>query len=731
MMGTRIGRALLGATLISAAPAVHAAPPKSVPPAKTVAAATSPLLPPLGPARPLNLPHITETTLPNGMRLVVLEDPRRPALWIRLALPAGTVRDPKDKVGLASMVASLLTRGTTTRTEAQIATKIDSLGAGFGAAADADFLTVSANGLSSRAGDLFDLMADVVLHPTFPADEVDRYRVRTVSAIRADLGDPAALAGAALNRLVYGDFGYGNYALGSPQTVAGLTREDAVAFENAYFAPNVATLFLVGDITPDVARKLAVSRFGSWANREVAAPPEAPALPVSSGGAIQPKITILDRPGAAQTQIRIGTRTSGYRDPQRVAGTVATAVLGLGQFDGRLTKEIRVKRGLTYGAGSGFNRKKEAGEFMIETFTKNASTGEVVKIALDETEKLRKTPPPADELRDRKTFLNGSFAVSVASPDNLLYRLTYAVLYGGGPSDLTLYTARTNAVTPEQVRSQLASLDLAPAQVVLVGDAKAIQSQLTGMGPVTVIEPADLDILSPTLTKSPATPPAPVSTTETRAAGQALLQQAVLAHGGDAFLAVKTIQATGKGDLRPPGFGIDVKASAVSLSTMAPDRAFVELTTGFGPVTVGAPGDGKDLWYRFGSVVHDIAAGDLVGDPTSVLREAVAHGYAVQDQGVVDGEGAPSRGMALTDAAGHTTHVYLDPRTHLLSRVESEIGEGAARFDLSDYKTVAGGVNLPTTIVSSLNGKPVLTLTLSSLTLNQPVDTALFARPAD
>ena len=715
---------------ISTASAAHAAP----------AGVPVRPLPPLAAARPLALPRVTESTLPNGLRLVVLEDHRQPALWMRMALPAGTVRDPEGKVGLSSMVAELLNKGTTTRTEARIAGAVDSLGATLGAGAEPDYLIVSANGLSRNADALFDLMADVVLHPTFPQDEIDRYKIQTLSAIQADLGNPGSLAGAALRRLVYGAFPYGNYAMGTPDTLKSLTAADVKGFYDTYFAPNGATLFFVGDITPAQAAKLATRHLGGWEKKTVPAPPAPPDVRAGTGGAAQPRITVIDRPGAQQTEIRIGTLTTGYSDPERVPGTVATAVLGLGQFEGRLTKEIRVKRGLTYGASSSYARNKSAGEFVISTFTKNASTGEVVKIALDETAKLRATEPPAAELADRKAFLNGSFAVSVASPDDLLFRLTYAVLYGKGPGDLTLYTPRVNAVTPLQVRQVLNKLSLDPVQVVLVGDAKAIQPQLTGIGPVTVIEPADLDLLAPNLTKAPATAPVPAAApgvsqnpAERAAIGQALLLAAIKAHGGDSFLALKSITASGKGDLRPPGLPITVHANTVSLVTESPDRARVELQTSFGPVTVAAPGGGKDLWYQVGGEVHDVAAGTLVGDPTVVLREAVAHHYAVEDAGMdpaTDG-GAALHQVAVTDAAGHVTRIFLDGETNLLRRVLARIGDGAARFDLSDYKLIGDGISLPKTIISSLNGQKVLSLNLDTFALNQVVDDKRFVRPAE
>ena len=453
-------------------------------------------LPKLAEARPLMLPAVIQKELPNGLKLVILEDHSQPALWLRLALPAGSIRDPHDKIGLAQMTAGLLDKGTTTQTESQIADTVDGLGASVGAGAGDDDLTVSANGLSAYTNTLFALMADITLHPVFPQKEVDRARTRILNSITASLSEPATLANAALDRLVYGEHPYGNYSHGTPATLHGLTRDDIAKFHETYFAPNGSTLFIAGDIKADIAIKLAETALGAWQRKAIPSLPSPPQPSSRSGD--KPLITLIDRPGAAQTEIRIGTLAKGYSDPDRTASVVATAVLGLGQFEGRLTKEIRVKRGLTYGAASFFSRHAAAGEFQISTFTKNVSTGEVVKIALDEVNKLRLESTPQDELQERKDFLNGSFAVSVATLPGVLNRLVQSVLLGKGPDDLTTYVSRVQAVTSSQIKEIMASLP-GCLQVVLVGDAKEIEAQAKQLGTVTKIAADDVDLLSPTL----------------------------------------------------------------------------------------------------------------------------------------------------------------------------------------------------------------------------------------
>jgi zinc protease len=310
------------------------------------------------------------------------------------------------------------------------------------------------------------------------------------------MGQPATVADAAIRRRVFGAHAYGEFEAGTPASIKAMSQPDLVRFHDRLFLPNNATLFVVGDVTAAQAESRALARFGGWQRGD--APPAVP-IPTAAGSGAGPQITIVDRPGAAQTEVRIGLLTPGYSDPGRQVARVASAVLGLGQFESRLTREIRVKRGLTYGASSFFDRKARGGMFEISTFTKNQSTGQVVHIALDEARKLQTEPVPADELQERKQFLNGSFAVSVATSTGVLQRLAQAVLYGAGVEDLTAYVPTISAVTPEQIQGYMRGLPLDRPQVVLVGDAKVIEPQVRSIGTVTTIPAGSLNLQSPTL----------------------------------------------------------------------------------------------------------------------------------------------------------------------------------------------------------------------------------------
>ena len=584
-----------------------------------------PTLPALTKPNALKLPEIVQKELPNGVKLVILEDHSTPALWIRLALPAGSIRDPKDRVGLAQMTAAMLEKGTQTRTETQIADKIDGLGASLGAGADNDFLTVSATGLSVHHDTLFELLSDIALRPIFPKEELERVRTQSINNVTSSLSDAATLAEAVSKRVTYGDHPYGNFSSGTEKSLSAITKEDLLKFHESYFAPNAATLFIVGDISVENAVKEAGDAFGGWQKHEVPALPEPPKA--TAGKSDQPEITIIDRPGAAQTQIRISQMTEGYNDPQRVAARVASAVLGLGQFESRLMKEIRVKRGLTYGAGSSFSRSSQAGAFSIGTFTKNNSTAEVTRIALEEANKLITEPIPGDELEDRKAYLNGFFSVSVATTPGVLNRLIPATLYGAGAKELTEYTGKVQQVTNSQIKEVMNALNLKNVKVVLVGDAKEIEEQVKSMGTINKISADDLDLLSPTLRAEPKKQePKPAGATKSDSAAETIVMSAINAHGGDSFLSLKSLVMRGTGELSPPGQDIKLPISKATL-TFASGKSRYDLDAGFVKIAIGSNGKGKG-WLVSPQGVTDSPAG--FADPTELIRNA-AHSFAAKD----------------------------------------------------------------------------------------------------
>ncbi len=701
-------------------------------------------LPPLAPAKPVNLPPIVERTLPNGLRIVLLEDHLQPSLSVRLAIPAGSVRDERAKVGLAGATAELLDKGTRTRTETQIADTIDGLGASLSASADSDYLFVSASGLSSYANTLFELMADITLRPTFPADEWERLRTRTLSGITADLGSPGSVAGSVLSRRVFGAHPYGNYDSGTPETLAAITPADFRNFHTQYFVPNGSVLFLVGDISAAEATVLASKYFAAWQSHKTLPAPKPPvAVPQSKN-----RVTIINKPGTEQTEIRIGSLVGSYADPDRTVVNVANAILGGGGFEGRLVKEIRVKRGLTYGANSGFSRSKDAGIFTISTFTKPASTGETVEIALAESAKLAKDGPTETELGERKTFLTGSFAVGVATAQGVLARIVPAILYGTGAGEVEEYVGKVEAVTPGSARTALAKAlpqNGVGYEIVAVGDAKAISPQLAKFGDVTIIESDDLDLNAPDLVKPKTAKPDTTNTfgesDEARAAGAKLLADAITAHGGAAFTGITTLTITGKGEfVTPPQAGnLLIPLDSLTLTTASNGRTRLAAASGFGDLLFVARGGDKGGFAVFGGQPRELPASQIPNiEPTAFLRSAVENKYPVtavlDDTKEKSADGKALVPLDIRSNKGEVTRVYLEVGTNRVRKIVSlsankaQSGKPAVVF-LDGYTKPVSGVLLPGNVHIQRDGEDIFRLTFDKIVVNAPVADTLFEKP--
>jgi zinc protease len=488
MTRTAIAWALLAAAAAAASPRASAVPSK--PPAPQ-------------PMRELRFPPFEQRTLPNGLRLVAIERHDEPEVSLRLMLPAGKLYEPAAKAGLASATAALLTQGTAGRSAQQIAAAIDGVGGSLNAGSGADFAYVSAAATSDQLDLALELLADVVLRPSFPAPEIERWRRKSLSRLELQRANPAYLAEIAFQRLVYGAYPYGIPASGTPESVRGLTRDDLAAFHRSHYLPNGAILAVVGDFRPDQALAGVERAFGGWAKGAAPRPPalELPAYP-------RQRVLVVDKPDAVQTQIRVGQAALAYTDPDFFTAAVYGTVLG-GSSSGRLFKEIRIKRGLAYGAYAGFAEQLVSGSFAARTSTKTASTVEALRLTLDEIAGLGKAPVPAVELDEAKTYLNGAFPLEIESADDVAERVLTTLGHGLGRDFLDTYRDHIAAVTAAAIQ-HFAAARIHPERsvVVLVGNAAAFGPELAKqLGPYETIPAAELDPLAPDLRRRPTAPP--------------------------------------------------------------------------------------------------------------------------------------------------------------------------------------------------------------------------------
>jgi len=478
-----------------AAKANKAAPPAA---SKAMAKPSTPATPPPpAPAKEIRFPAFQEKTLANGLHLVVIEQHEQPLVSLRMLLNAGKAYEADGKAGLANATAGLLTQGTATRSAQQIAQTIDFVGGHLDANAGTEAGYVDL-GVTSDQLDLgFDLLADVVLHPTFPPEELERWRRQAVNGLQINQQDASYVASTATTRLIFGDYPYGRPSSGTPESLAGLTRDDLVAFHKQHFIPNQTILAIVGDVKPADAFARAERAFGSW---QKVAPSELPRFDVKPPA--KTRIVVIDKPDAVQTEIRLGQVGIAYRDPSLFAAEVYNTILG-GNASSRLYEEIRRKRGLSYGANSFFLEESQPGYFQVSTFTKSASTADALALAFEVLRGLQEKPVPEAELSFAKTYITGAFPLEVETANGIATKVLEAMHFGFGREFLESYNDRISAVGAADVK-RFAETRIHPEQMtaVLVGNASAFADALKKKyGEVEVIPIAEVDFLRPDLRK--------------------------------------------------------------------------------------------------------------------------------------------------------------------------------------------------------------------------------------
>jgi len=307
----------------------------------------------------------------------------QPAVTMRLLVRAGTSSDTREKLGLAHLAASLLDQGTKTMSAEQMNDAVDFIGGAMGAGAGTDltFLNMVVMKDSFDAG--LKMLSDMARQPAFSPDEIERQRQQMLSGQKVSAEDPGYIANSVFDRLVYGFHPYGMPESGTPQTIAGLTREDLLAFHSRYFMPNNAILAIVGDVTAEEAFGAAKKIFGDWQKRDLPAqtfigPPE----PTR-------RVIVVNKPDAVQTEVRVGHIGIPRTHADYMAVNLAIRILG-GEGSNRLHQVLRTERGLTYGAQANMDTLKESGDFEAETNTRSDATGEVLRLIVDEFWRLQR-----------------------------------------------------------------------------------------------------------------------------------------------------------------------------------------------------------------------------------------------------------------------------------------------------------------------------------------------------
>jgi zinc protease len=453
--------------------------------------------PPVGATVTPVLPVPSEMRLPNGLRVIVARSSDLPLVTAELTVRGGAAYDPPGLAGAASLTADLLTEGTTTRSARDIARQTETLGANLSASSGWEATNVTLNVVADKLAPALTIMADVARNPVFKDEELERVRGETLDGLSVSYQQPGTLAAYVNAPVIYAGGPFGHVAGGTPDSLKRIKREDLEALHHAVYRPDNAILVLAGDITPEQGFALAKEAFGGWA---MPASP-APSVP-DAGPPTPPRQVIVDLPGTGQAAVIVTKRAITRADPNYYPGMVATTVLG-GGYSARLNQEIRIKRGLSYGANASLSARQSSGALSASAQTKNESAAQVVTLIDAELTKMGAAPASADELTARKSVLVGDFGRSLATTDGLADVLGTLALYHIDLSEVGLYTGKVEAVSPTQVQDfSKAMFDPAQASVIIVGDASKFGADIKTVLPkAEVIPVTSLDLDSPTLKK--------------------------------------------------------------------------------------------------------------------------------------------------------------------------------------------------------------------------------------
>ncbi len=449
--------------------------------------------PPPAAPRPVNIPKPVEQTLKNGMRVIVIEDHDMPLVSAQVLVKNGGEVDPPELSGVADMTASLLTKGTKTRTAPQIAQEVEALGGALNSGAGWDASRAVVNVMSPKTEAALTILADVVRNPVFEAEEIERLRQQYVDSLSVSLSDPGTLAGFVASRVVYGDAAYGHPLSGTPESLERIKREDITALHTRFYRPDNAVLVIGGDIRAADAFKLAERLFGDWAK---------PSAPIPARGQVgkmmsaddKQRVVVVDMPDAGQAAVVLARTGISRTDPDFFHGIVANSVLS--GYSGRLNQEIRIKRGLSYGARSSLDTRREAGPFVASSQTKNPSGAEVASLLIGELGRLSNEPVKETELVPRKAVLIGGFGRSLETTEGLVAQVASRALYGLSLDEINNYIRNVQSVTAADIQKFAGTrIGSRGANIIIVGNAKEFLDPLRKQfQTVEVIPFAELDL---------------------------------------------------------------------------------------------------------------------------------------------------------------------------------------------------------------------------------------------
>jgi predicted Zn-dependent peptidase len=480
-MRTRTRTLTTAVAAIMAAAAAHGQAPPPAQPPSSKAVVIKGKAPVSDEVLQVRLPRPAELTLPNGLHLLVLQDRRVPRVTMQLIIPgAGGYYDPQELPGAASVTAAMMREGTASRTSAQLSEQLETIAAflNVGTGMSSTDATLSGSCLSEHTDKLFEILADVLLNPSFPDEELERYKQRTRAALVQQRSNAGFLGAEMFARVLNGSHPASRISL-TPDTLGRMTADALRGFHRARFVPDHAALAVAGDISLPEVRKLAETKLAGWKKAGASRPTVTD--PADPGAA---KVTFVARPNSVQTNLLVGTPAIRRLDPDYDVLQVMNKVIGGGPT-GRLFITLREEKGYTYGAYSSLNAGEWRGVWQASTEVRTDVTEAALRDLLAEVARVRDEAVPGKELKDQKRAMIGSFALSLENPQQMLGYYVTSWRYGLPADYWDKYPERITAVTEAQVRAAARKyLDPARLQVIAVGEPAKVSDVLRKFGTV-------------------------------------------------------------------------------------------------------------------------------------------------------------------------------------------------------------------------------------------------------
>jgi len=446
----------------------------------------------LGPPAPLKLPTPQHLKLRNGLNVVLMESHKVPLVQIEIMVRGGTALDPGGKTGLASMTADMMEEGAGGRTSLEFADAIDFLGGSISAYAGTHSSGVNLFTPLSKLDSAVALFADMVRRPMFPPAELDRLKNERLTTLIQWHDEPRAIASALFNKTLFGNsHPYGAMTIGDERSIRGFSVDDLREFHRKVFTPANATVIVVGDVKADALMAKLERAFGDWTGEGIDIPKVPTAPQVTSR-----EIYLVDKPGAAQSEIRIGRIGVNRMTPDYYATVVMNTILG-GSFSSRLNQNLRERNGYTYGAGSRFLYRLSEGPFLASAAVQTDVTDKALTEFFNELRAIRE-PVTDDELTRARNYVALDYPNSFETISQTAGELAELVMYGLPDDYFNTYVGNVLAVSKEQVLEAATKyIDPDKIAIIVVGDRAKIEAGIAALNLGTIHNLTIDEVLGP------------------------------------------------------------------------------------------------------------------------------------------------------------------------------------------------------------------------------------------